>query len=278
MTHHRRVILNFAHQCALHCPWCYVPFVSRPAREGTVGAVIDRISELGYTTLTVGGGDPFQYSFIGRVLKRAKKLGLFVHVDTHGRSLRPTVANYSLMEGSVDLIGLPLDGPNPSTHDGMRNSPGHFDVVRRRLDWLNNIDVNVKINTLVARSNINSIMQLGELIRAIAPSRWSLYQYWPVGPAAAVHLEHDIEAVSFLEVANTVADRLAATSTVVEVCPRDRRRATYPIVHHDGSVFVHDSSPRDSFRFLGSLFSGDILDVVASACGSDRPEAAERYL
>ena len=107
-----RVVLNFSHRCALNCEWCYVPFETARALRRVVTSVVDRVASLEFQTITFGGGDPFQYSYVGDLARRAKALGLGVHVDTHGKSLTASQANTLLVTEAIDLLGLPLVGRN----------------------------------------------------------------------------------------------------------------------------------------------------------------------
>lgn len=261
----------------MNCEWCYVPFLAPAANEHIVKSVVQRIAELGFTSLTVGGGDPFQYRFLPNVLRLARSLNLFVHVDTHAKSLRETAANQDLIRNSVDLIGLPLDGSSSETHDRMRSSPGHFNLVFRRLHWLAPFQDRLKINTVVSTENQHDLVQLARLISVVRPTRWSIYHYWALGPAAKVESQHALSQVLFSEVAEEARQVLLGGGTVVEVNAEDSRRDTYPIVHHDGSVFVHSAAPDNKFIPLGSLFEERTMDLIRSHCGPDRPIARTRY-
>jgi MoaA/NifB/PqqE/SkfB family radical SAM enzyme len=274
----KRVILNFAHRCAMKCEWCYVPFASQPAKKHTVCAIVHRIADLEFTALTLGGGDPFQYSFLPDVLSIAKKRKLFVHVDTHGRSMRETDSVRHCIEECVDLIGLPLDGSTAAVHDAMRSSPGHFDLVCRRIDWLGSAKDRLKINTIVSAKNIDDVSSLADLVTSIEPRRWSIYQFWPLGPAKLVSNIHNLTDVKFgssMRGLNTRTERM--TGITVEQNSAESRRDTYPIVHHDGAVSVHLPFPENEFVSLGSIFDADILSKILERCRSERSAARSRY-
>lgn len=273
-----RVVLNFSHRCALHCEWCYVPFETPRAERRVVEALVDRVASLGFRTITFGGGDPFQYSYIGDLVRSAKAAGLYVHIDTHGKSLTGSQRTESLLVEAVDLVGLPLDGPTSKVHDCMRSSPGHFDVVMKRLRWLKRLDVRVKVNTIVSRRNVNSLLDLATSIQSLAPWRWSLYQYMPLGPGAAVAPIHAMDAADFESAVTSVSARLGSQAQgLLEFADKDKRRSTYPIVHHDGTVFVHSSLDAGAMVPLCSIFETGAREIIDNACGPERTEAATRY-
>lgn len=262
----------------MNCEWCYVPFEAPAAREEVVASLVRRIADLRFTSLTVSGGDPFQYRFLPAILQLAKSRHLFVHVDTHGKSLRESSENLHLIRSTVDLLGFPVDGPSPAVHDLMRGSPGHFNLVARRLRWLRPLHHRLKVNTVVSALNVHNLVELSTLVAAYQPSRWSLYQYWPLGPAARVETRHSLPDSDFATFAEQVRPAFLDNATVVEINPRESRRDTYPIIHHDGEVFVHATYPENAFIPLGSLFEADTMKRIRSHCESDRPSANTRYL
>lgn len=273
-----RAVLNFAHKCAMNCQWCYVPFGAPPATEHEVALIVRRIADLGFKWLTVGGGDPFQYSFISKILRYAKSCGLFVHVDTHAKSLHQSQSNLELVSDAIDLLGLPLDGSEPRVHDHMRGSEGHFDLVCRRIEWLSSLRSHIKINTIVSLRNAHDLVNLARLVSSLAPARWSIYQYWPIGPAARVSDNHGLSDSEFLECIEEVSGIIATRKLILEINSRESRRDTYPIVHHDGEVFVHASAPHDEFISTGSIFAPNALTSICSACIAERHQAKSRYL
>jgi MoaA/NifB/PqqE/SkfB family radical SAM enzyme len=272
-----RVILNFSHRCALQCEWCYVPFEGAVVKPEIVLHVVDRVAQLGFKSLTFGGGDPFQYSFLDGLLRRAKVSGLCVQVDTHAKSLRQTSKTLTLLWETVDLLGLPLDGPTADVHDRMRSSPGHFDIVRRRLEWLRPYRDRLKINTLISAKNVETLPTLASLISFISPTRWSMYQYWPLGPGDRVNPLHHLSNSEFEEKACHAAAIVAGGNTIVEINSKESRRGTYPLVHHDGALFVHAPAPVNSFRYIGSIFEETALTRIIESCGAEREVAITRY-
>lgn len=273
-----RVVLNFSHRCALSCEWCYVPFETKRAHQRVVSGVVDQVASLGFQAITFGGGDPFQYSYIGDLVRRAKAAELQVHIDTHGKSLNPSQENALLIVEVVDVVGIPLDGPNAVVHDGMRNAPGHFDVVLTRLHWLKKIGARFKVNTVVSRRNVDSLPELAALIHELAPWRWSVYQYMPLGPGAEVSVAHSLGTSEFQAAISTVGVRFGVPGApILEVADKDSRRSTYPIISHDGSVFVHSKELPDVFQPVCSIFDARARDEIDRACGPERPAAVARY-
>ncbi|MBB3822249.1 MoaA/NifB/PqqE/SkfB family radical SAM enzyme [Xanthomonas arboricola] len=272
-----RLVLNFANRCALNCEWCYVPFGNVRAQKAIVLSVVNRAIELGFSAITFGGGDPFQYRYISELVQQAKAGNLHVHIDTHAMSLKETQENSELLENGVDLLGLPIDGQNNVIHDSMRSAPGHFAVLESRLRWLSAINVALKINTVASRNNIIHLPQVAHLVSKILPSRWSIYQYMPLGPGVVVSEKHLLEDSIFESTSSRCLDLLQETQVIVEVNNSRVRRLTYPIAHHDGSVYIHSTPDPERLEFLCSIFDPLARSKIDSACITERPIATTRY-
>ncbi|MEO9967984.1 MAG: radical SAM protein [Reichenbachiella sp.] len=120
--------------CNYTCSHCYSS--SSPATKGSldVGLVLQAMSDavdLGYTTLSVSGGEPMLYPDLQEILLEAKALGMSTSVITNGSF--PESA-YAKLEGLVDVIGVSLDG-NKDLHNRIRQNITAFDKVDRFLDF-----------------------------------------------------------------------------------------------------------------------------------------------
>jgi MoaA/NifB/PqqE/SkfB family radical SAM enzyme len=272
----KRVIINFTKKCALNCEWCYVPFDKKDISGERLVSVIERVSELGFSSVTFGGGDPFQFRDLASAIIKAKKLGLFVHVDTHAITLSKSKENSYLLDNYIDLIGLPLDGSTDKVHDLMRDRIGHYDLIIDKLAWLRNHEVLIKLNTMVSSVNEFDLANLGKLVQKIHPDRWSIYQYWAVGPAVKAQSNHMLEHDAFLESVRRLNSK-AIDGVVVEINTSESRRGTYPILNHLGEVHFHHEYPTNEFKYVGSIFEREISSKMDELCSGEREQAVSRY-
>ncbi|ETI60842.1 radical SAM protein [Marinomonas profundimaris] len=272
----KRVIINFTKKCVLNCKWCYVPFDQKDISEERLISVIERVSELGFSSVTFGGGDPFQFRGLAPAIIKAKELGLFVHVDTHAITLSKSKENSYLIDNYVDLIGLPLDGSTDKVHDLMRGRIGHYDLIIDKISWLRNHEVLIKLNTMISSVNEFDLVNLGELVQRIQPDRWSIYQYWAVGPAVKALSNHMLEKDAFLESIRRLNCK-AIDGVVVEINSSESRRGTYPILNHLGDVHFHHEYPINEFQYVGSIFEREISSKMDDLCSGERKQAVSRY-
>jgi MoaA/NifB/PqqE/SkfB family radical SAM enzyme len=180
-----------------------------------------------------------------------------------------------LLTEGIDLLGLPLDGPRADIHNRMRSTESHFGVALDRLLWLRPFMAKIKINTFVSKFNVDTIPEMVPLIARLGPSRWSLYQYWPLSHGKTAITRHSISDEQF----STMIEKLPATidGVLIEVNPLSVRRLTYPFVSHDGTIYIHDETDDSSYRMLGPIFDDNVITELFARCGVEREESKSRY-
>lgn len=203
---------------------------------------------------------------------------MYIHIDTNGRLQNRSEREFSIIRDKVDLIGLPIDGPTALIHDEMRSNKGHFDIILKDIRWLNPLINKIKINTLISKKNVKTLSDLSHFIRTISPRRWSIYQYMPIGPGARVAQKHLLSSLNFKEATTPIINQFLNSDIVVEINDSESRKRTYPIVDHNGFVYIHDRSINDNLKNIGSLFDNKIMGKICKHCGNDRETAVSRYI
>lgn len=260
-----RIVFNFEFRCNMKCSWCYIPFHGSLPEERKCALALDIICRNSVVkAITFGGGDPFLYPFFPRLAHIAKSSGLFTHVDTNGIGLRSSDPEFSRLLKTIDLLGFPLDAHVAHVHDDMRDMTGHFEATKEKLHWARRIGFNLKINTVLTKKNSQCIDSMMPLVSSFQPCFWSIYQYWPLSLGGSVRLTHFLDRQDFHLAVSNVPERLW-TGTIVEKHPIPSRLRAYPIVSHEGDVYVH-SRAGDNFERVGSIFDGDTLQRALNQC------------
>lgn len=259
------------------CPWCYIPFSRTDVEAQVCLDIVKRSSEIGMSVITFGGGDPFIYPFFPELALHAKRNGLFVHVDTNAIAMRKNNENWDLVKNTIDLFGLPIDGPNATTHGRMRLSPRHFDIVIDALRWLLPFRPKTKINTIVTKLNANVLPEMVELIATLGPFRWSIYQYWPLSLGQRVEQEHGLDDHEFTRVTREITKIIEGSGLRIEANSLLSRHLTYPFVSHDGTLYVHSQTMLREYDVIGSIFDDSAIRELFRRCGPERAEAMSRY-
>lgn len=242
----------------MQCPFCYLPFDGEQSVLEDWKKIIDRLSAWNVSSITFGGGDPMRYRDFPKLLSyTADSVASvrFVQLDTNAILLREE--HYSLLERSVDLVGLPLDGSNRSIHGAMRRDYRHFDLVMKHLESLAG-RVPIKINTVVSAINVADLPVLMNLLSKYPIERWALYEFWPMEPAMDAAHRHKIDHAEYSRAAQAI--REACDFTTVELGSIEDRRPCYFFVSQTGRAYTVDRDDANRYVELGSVFDSDVLD------------------
>ncbi len=123
-------------RCNLQCLHCYSdsgPAVSEQLDIAVLRKVVADAAMIGYTVMSVSGGEPLLYPALGELLRVSHAAGLVTTITTNGMLLDPR--QLDILQADCDLIAISLDGI-PESHNLMRHSPRAFDDMCARLQGL----------------------------------------------------------------------------------------------------------------------------------------------
>src|SRR5215831_3970960 len=137
--------LHPTRRCNLACLHCYSE--SGPASgdaiatEAAVSAVAGA-ARLGYTMLSVSGGEPLMYPGLWALLDEARCAGMLRAVVTNGMTITGRLA--SRLRDAAEVVAVSLDGP-PQRHNYLRHHPAAFARMEIGLAALRAHDVPFKL-------------------------------------------------------------------------------------------------------------------------------------
>ena len=134
----------------------------------------------------------------------------------------------------------------------MRGQRSHGTRIQALLKGIEHDRVAVKVNTVVAKPNLDEIKVVGAEVRSSRARIWSLYQFWPIGDAASRN-----RATFFIgddEYASVVADmREEFPDLVIEGGSVEARRNAYFFVNPMGRAYTIDQADSANYVELGNL-------------------------
>ena len=146
--------LHPTRRCNLRCLHCYSE--SGPAERDSIAPAAARsavasASRLGYTMLSVSGGEPLMYEGLWELLDQARRAGMVRAIVTNGVSLTPAVA--ARLRDAVDVVAVSLDGP-PDRHNHLRQHPAAFERMEQGLAALRVEGVRFKLLCSVSAESL----------------------------------------------------------------------------------------------------------------------------
>lgn len=273
MTQLSTIDFHVTGRCNQECSYCWGP--SRGGAEVNTSAACDivrKIAAVGVRRIVFTGGDPVLREDLGLLLRLAKELSLEVALSSTGDRLTP---GFLRAYGRwIDLVSLPLDGPNEDISSRTKK-PGHFTAVLRAIDWLGEYPgIDVKIGTPVTRANLESIPELVDLVELIT-SRMSnrmfhnLFQAYPRAMGEVDWPDLLVTDAEFISLRETVESRTRQLQVNwLDHATLDR---LYVMVMPDGSLTIPNGPAYPNY---GAFLEIPNLDEALTLARFDAPKHA----
>ncbi|WP_069801955.1 mycofactocin radical SAM maturase [Thermogemmatispora onikobensis] len=150
--------------CNLTCVHCLSSSGKRRRRELTTEqalAVVDELAEMQVFQIHFGGGEPFMYPGIWRVLERCRERDLVMCVSTNGTLITPERAR-RLAALEPIYFQVSLDGATPETNDRIRGQDA-FRRAMRGLERLAAEGLSLTVNSVLTRYSFPELDRLYEI-------------------------------------------------------------------------------------------------------------------
>lgn len=252
-----RINLNIGAGCFVSCPGCYNHFGKSFIEIQSILNFLEYIAQFGIRHITLGGGDPLTYPNIIILLKEIKNIGYRINLDTVGtpflqnsRSIffkRVDVPRIDSLELAkyVDLLGIPLDGPNSEVISTFRTKRKNiYEELLEIIQLLDKNKANLCINTVVHRMNIEHLDVLPTHLEHIqSVSKWQFFQFMPIGPLGYKNKDqYKISEKEFYNIKDRIYSnyRNSRWKNTFEFKSNASRKGNYLFIDSDGIAWLPD--------------------------------------
>ncbi|MCZ8534071.1 TIGR04053 family radical SAM/SPASM domain-containing protein [Psychrobacillus psychrodurans] len=179
------VIWELTRACQLHCLHCRAEAQHhRHPLELTLDEgkkLIDDIYDMENPLLVFTGGDPLERPDVFDIAEYAIKKGVRVSMTP---SATPNVTKEAMQKAKD--IGLArwafsIDGHCAEVHDHFRGTTGSFDLTMKAIEYLNELEMPLQINTVISRYNYEYLDELAEMVEKLNCVLWSVFFLVPTG-------------------------------------------------------------------------------------------------
>ncbi len=150
--------------CNIACVHCLSASGRRRPHELTTGqslALVDELADMQVFQIHFGGGEPFIYPGIWKVLERCTERGLVMCVSTNGTLITQERAR-RLRQFAPLYFQVSLDGGTPQTNDSIRGK-GVFQRALRGLELLAAEGHSLTVNCVLTRGSFYELDRLYEI-------------------------------------------------------------------------------------------------------------------
>jgi radical SAM protein len=179
------VIWEVTQACDLACLHCRASAQPKrnPLELSTAEGkrLIDEIASMQVPVFVLTGGDPIKRPDLFELIEHASKVGVRVSLTPSATPLLTRAVIHRLKKSGLARLAVSLDGSHCEMHDAFRGMSGSFDRTMEAIEWANEIDLPVQINTTFSRSNVEDFDNIAALMETKKIVLWSVFFLVPTG-------------------------------------------------------------------------------------------------
>ncbi|WP_163972034.1 TIGR04053 family radical SAM/SPASM domain-containing protein [Oceanobacillus halotolerans] len=179
------VIWELTRACQLKCLHCRAEAqYHRDPRELTFEEgkkLIDDIYEMNNPMLVFTGGDPLERPDVYDIAEYAIKKGVRVSMTP---SATPNVTKEAMKKAKdvgLSRWAFSIDGHNAEIHDHFRGTSGSFDLTMNAINYLQELEMPLQVNTVISRYNVDYLDEMAEMVEKLGVVLWSVFFLVPTG-------------------------------------------------------------------------------------------------
>lgn len=259
MISNREVCLFLTLRCNQNCRYCHRFLGIDEVSFDDNKRIINRIAEDGITNITFTGGEPLIYPNVLELVKLAKEKCLKVKLITNGSVL----ANNPKMReiyNYLDSITFSIDSCDNEINEKLGRSHSHAENIKTVLDSLKGIDLNVNINTVVSRVNIDKLEELGEYLKEYKINAWRIFKFIPLRETAKINeKEFEISKAEF-RINKTLFNSFPNINKV-EYREENDMESKYVLIMPNGNVVVTENKEDVT---IGNILENSISELLGN--------------
>ena len=257
MVSDREVCLFLTLKCNQNCRYCHRFLGIDEVSFEDNKRIINKIAEDGIKNMTFTGGEPLLYPNIIELVKLAKEKCLKVKLITYGSVL----ANNPKMReiyNYLDSITFSIDSCDNEINEKLGRSYKHAENIKTVLESLKGKELNVNINTVVSRVNIEKLEELGQFLREYKINAWRIFKFIPLRETAKINeKEFEISKAEF-RINKTLFTSFPNISKV-EYREENDMESKYVLIMPNGNVVVTENKEDVT---IGNILENSISELL----------------
>jgi len=268
-------------KCNENCKFCFRKLCNDNSLEQNK-KIADNILQIGIDKITFSGGEPLLYESLFELAKyiKEKSPNTKLSITTNGILLNDD--NLKLIYEMFDNISLSIDSADRDKLENIGRGYNHLDNCIKVLNKING-KIDIKINTVANKTNIDELDKIFDLIKYYNISRWKIFNFYPLRIGRENQELFLLSNEEQLKVKNIVDEIQKDTDISVYYNSTSDFATSYFNIYPDGSV--ENSKDED----IGNLIKDSVFDILklkkedvllynlANQVVLSRPKARWRY-
>jgi MoaA/NifB/PqqE/SkfB family radical SAM enzyme len=221
--------------------------------------ILNKFIKYGIKKITFTGGEATLYDGLWELIKRAKQANVYTNLIAN--LVKIDSRFFKNIEKHINCLTMSLDGPDTDIQNKMTRNTNHFDNVLNTLDKIEHdqIKIDKKVNTLVAKDNIDYIIKILPILYKFSVNVWKLFQFIPFRFMAKQN--RDLFSISENEFTklknNIIIENNHRIKTIFQ--STDDLKRSYFVVSSNGNV---RSDAGTAEKTIGNLLEEDIEVII----------------
>lgn len=162
----RTVSINITNKCNQHCIYCeigqgYVKDLKPLLAFTDIVWIVDEMKQSGIAELVIGGGEPFLFRDIFKVVEYAGIRGIRSHLLTNGMCGNRIAGDQAkLLERYNSKITFSIDSFKPSNEDYIRGVKNSLQTQLGGINFLKGIRIDLTVATVISVYNYNELYDI----------------------------------------------------------------------------------------------------------------------
>jgi molybdenum cofactor biosynthesis enzyme MoaA len=179
-----RALIKVGYACNNSCVFCHSEGSTPPKDDAaSVEAKIDAAASMGSSIVVFSGGEPTLRRELPGWARRAQGLGLPVGLVTNGRMLSYVRLMEELHGAGLAYAQVSLHSGYEAVHDRITRAAGSFQQTFLAVHGLHVLKVDLTVNMVVTRANIETLSELAEILEPLPGTRLKYSLVEPKGAA-----------------------------------------------------------------------------------------------
>ena len=249
------VCLSVTSECNMNCDYCYRIEAKRPyiTFEDFL-KITKKLKQIGTEEVTITGGEPLLHPFISQIIEICVKEGFIVNLGTNALLLDINNSVYH----KISCISIGCDGIESFSTGNESRSKIQLDKCIEILSLYRKrrYPFQLKVNTVVTRSNIDYLVEFGKKYLNYPDLMWLLFRYCDKGTYNSMPSEKVVTVDEMDKLIKSLREASLKTTILYNRVERSiQKTSKYYIINSDGNVYL---STADDNIYLGNIIYDDI--------------------
>lgn len=264
MNELKSVCWNITTKCNEKCKFCYRIKDCRDSSYDENLKIIENIIKSKVEKISICGGEPLVYPDLMNIIKKIKKLNKNIIISLTTNGILLTNEKIEELSSYIDWISLDLDSTSQEIQSKITRNKHHIENVMRIINYVedNKTNINIKINTVVSKFNLNEILEIAEFVnRHYVVKRWKLMKFHPVRGDALKNKEiFDITNIQFLK-ATSVLKNFKSEKCKISISDQESMKNSYFSIYPDGNVRLEENGVE---KIVGNAMNCNLNEIFST--------------